>query len=82
MHLEGVSEKTVHVQHDYYVGRELMLRVCEVPALAHAWSGGDSAFPFHASEGPDASALMWGFFKSQRRLPSARAASTLRALSS
>jgi poly(hydroxyalkanoate) depolymerase family esterase len=79
--LEGVSEKTVHVQHDYYVGRQLMLRVCEVPALAHAWSGGDDAFPFNASEGPDASALMWDFFKSHRRLPSTQAASTLRARS-
>jgi poly(hydroxyalkanoate) depolymerase family esterase len=78
--LEGVSEETLHVQHDYYVGKELMLRVCKVPALAHAWSGGDSAFPFHASEGPDASTLMWEFFKSHRRLPSARAALALRAL--
>jgi len=62
-----------HVQRDYYAGSRLMLQVCEVPDLAHEWSGGDSAFPFHASEGPDASALMWAFFKSQRRLPNARA---------
>ena len=70
---ERVGEKTVHVQRDYYAGRKLMLRVCEIPDLAHAWSGGDSAFPFHASEGPDASALMWAFFKSHRRETSARA---------
>jgi poly(hydroxyalkanoate) depolymerase family esterase len=69
----GASEGTLHVQRDYYAGSRLMLQVCEVPDLAHAWSGGDNAFPFHASEGPDASALMWAFFKSHRRLPNARA---------
>lgn len=73
--LESVGETTRHLQHDYYVGRQLMLRACEVPALAHEWSGGDGAFPFHASEGPDASALMWDFFKLHRRLPSPRARS-------
>jgi poly(hydroxyalkanoate) depolymerase family esterase len=61
------------VQCDYYVGSQLMLRVCEVPDLAHAWSGGDDSFPFHASGGPDASALMWAFFKSHRRLAAVRA---------
>ena len=69
----GAGEGTPHVQRDYYAGSRLMLQVCEVPGLAHAWSGGDSAVPFHASEGPDASALMWAFFKSHRRLPDARA---------
>jgi len=69
----GAGEGTLHVQRDYYAGSQLLLRVCEVPGLAHAWSGGDSAFPFHASEGPDASALMWAFFKSHRRLGGGRA---------
>lgn len=66
--LEGASQESAHVQQDYYSGNELRLRVCQVPALAHAWSGGDSAFPFHASEGPDASELLWQFFKSHRRV--------------
>lgn len=76
----GAGEGT-HVQRDYYAGNQLMLRVCEVPDLAHAWSGGDGAFPFHASEGPDASALMWAFFKSHRRLPNARARAAAATLS-
>lgn len=69
--LEGVNKTTVHEQRDYYAGRRLMLRVCEVPALAHAWSRGDGASPHHANEGPDASALMWNFFKLHCRLKSA-----------
>ena len=69
----GAGGSADHVQRDYYVGSRLMLRVCEVPDLAHAWSGGDDSFPFHASDGPDASALMWAFFKSHRRLATARA---------
>jgi poly(hydroxyalkanoate) depolymerase family esterase len=71
----GAGETTAHAQRDYYVGDELMLRVCEVPGLAHAWSGGDGAFAFHSSEGPDASALMWDFFKLHRRPVSSRARS-------
>ncbi|MEO7760469.1 MAG: hypothetical protein ABIS68_01015 [Casimicrobiaceae bacterium] len=34
----------------------------EVVGMGHAWSGGDSAVPFHDALGPDASALMMGFF--------------------
>ena len=59
--------------HDHYLGRKLMLRICDIEGLGHAWSGGDASLRFNASEGPDASRMMWDFFKRHRRLPSARA---------
>ncbi|WP_416051654.1 alpha/beta hydrolase family esterase [Cupriavidus basilensis] len=46
--------------------RELV-ELCEVAGLDHAWSGGDGDYPYHAPIGPDASALMWAFFKQHRR---------------
>lgn len=58
--------------HDHYLGRKLMLRICDIDGLGHAWSGGDASLRYHAGEGPDASRLMWDFFKRHRRLPSAR----------
>jgi poly(3-hydroxybutyrate) depolymerase len=45
-----------------------VVRVCRVQGLAHAWAGGDDAVPFHSSKGPDASAMVWEFFKHQRRV--------------
>jgi len=43
------------------------VRVCEIAQLDHAWAGGDPAHRFHARRGPDASALLWRFFRSHRR---------------
>jgi poly(hydroxyalkanoate) depolymerase family esterase len=55
------------VMRDYIRGGRRVVRACRVHALGHAWSGGDDAVPFHSSKGPDASALIWEFFKYQRR---------------
>jgi poly(hydroxyalkanoate) depolymerase family esterase len=52
---------------DYVRGRRRLLRVCRIPGLSHAWSGGDAALPFHSAHGPEASALLWDFFRLQRR---------------
>jgi poly(hydroxyalkanoate) depolymerase family esterase len=52
---------------DYSAGGRRVVRVCRVAGLGHAWAGGDDAIPFHSHEGPDASALMWEFFRYQRR---------------
>ncbi|GGP18903.1 extracellular catalytic domain type 1 short-chain-length polyhydroxyalkanoate depolymerase [Silvimonas iriomotensis] len=52
---------------DYVVRRKLLLRVCRVSELGHAWSGGDGTIKFHADHGPDASKLMWDFFARHRR---------------
>ncbi|SDI45056.1 extracellular catalytic domain type 1 short-chain-length polyhydroxyalkanoate depolymerase [Paraburkholderia phenazinium] len=55
------------ITRDYVRGGRRVVRLCRVQALGHAWSGGDDAVPFHSSKGPDASALIWEFFRYQRR---------------
>jgi poly(3-hydroxybutyrate) depolymerase len=44
------------------------VKTCIVRGLGHSWAGGDDTVAFHSSKGPDASALMWEFFKHQRRV--------------
>ncbi len=53
---------------DYYAGKKLMLKVCEIFQLDHAWSGGDCMLRFNACKGPDASKMMWNFFARHRRV--------------
>ena len=53
---------------DYRIGTRTLVRLCEVAHLAHAWSGGDATLRYNAALGPDASALLWQFFKRYRRL--------------
>ena len=55
---------------DYVKGGRRVIRTCIVRGLGHAWSGGDDTVPFHSSKGPDASAILWEFFKYQRRVQS------------
>jgi poly(hydroxyalkanoate) depolymerase family esterase len=52
---------------DYYNGRKLLLRACEILQLEHAWSGGDCTLKFNACAGPDATKMMWNFFARHRR---------------
>ncbi|NIE60881.1 MULTISPECIES: alpha/beta fold hydrolase [unclassified Burkholderia] len=52
---------------DYLKGGRLVVRVCIVRRLPHAWSGGDPREPFHSATGPDATAMLWHFFRRQRR---------------
>ncbi|MCA7966756.1 alpha/beta fold hydrolase [Burkholderia cenocepacia] len=52
---------------DYLKGGRLVVRVCIVRRLPHAWSGGDPSEPFHSAKGPDATAMFWHFFRRQRR---------------
>lgn len=61
------------VTRDYVRGGRRVVRLCRVQGLGHAWSGGDDAVPFHSSKGPDASALVWEFFKHQRRAEAGQA---------
>ncbi|MBY4896976.1 PHB depolymerase family esterase [Cupriavidus sp. AU9028] len=44
-----------------------LVQLCEIAGLDHAWSGGDPAYRYHSATGPDASALMWDFFRRYRR---------------
>ncbi|MEK6350157.1 MAG: PHB depolymerase family esterase [Burkholderia sp.] len=52
---------------DYRRRGRTIVRVCMVRGLGHAWSGGDERLPFNAARGPNASALMWAFFRTRRR---------------
>ncbi len=52
---------------DMLRGSRTVLRLCEITLLEHAWSGGDASVRYHARSGPDASALIWRFFQTQRR---------------
>ncbi|OXI79270.1 esterase [Burkholderia sp. AU31652] len=52
---------------DYLKAGRLVVRVCIVRRLPHAWSGGDPREPFHSATGPDATAMFWQFFRRQRR---------------
>ncbi|MCM2550815.1 extracellular catalytic domain type 1 short-chain-length polyhydroxyalkanoate depolymerase [Burkholderia glumae] len=60
--------------HDYLKAGRLVVRVAIVRGLGHAWSGGDPREPFHADCGPDASRMMWNFFRRQRRTTAGAAA--------
>ena len=51
-----------YILRDFGEGLHPPVRECEVVGMGHAWSGGDSAVPFHDEMGPDASALMMEFF--------------------
>ena len=64
----GRSPRHAYKTTTYYAGRKPMLVKCEIDLLGHAWSGGEGSFDFTASEGPDASLLMWAFFSRQQRL--------------
>jgi poly(hydroxyalkanoate) depolymerase family esterase len=51
-----------YILRDYGRRGQPPVRECEVVGMGHAWSGGDSALPYHDELGPDASALMVEFF--------------------
>jgi poly(hydroxyalkanoate) depolymerase family esterase len=57
---------------DYRIGNRVVVRLVRVPALGHAWSGGDAALPYNDGEPPDATALLGEFIieqiRNQRRL--------------
>ena len=53
--------------YDYHDGAgTLVLRKILVEGLAHAWSGGDPGGSYTDEDGPEASRLMWEFFKGHR----------------
>jgi poly(hydroxyalkanoate) depolymerase family esterase len=46
---------------DWRVGKKLVARLVTVSGLGHAWSGGDSKFPYNDAHAPDATALIATF---------------------
>ena len=59
----GRSSKRAYTTTTYYAGRKPQLVQCDISTLGHAWSGGDDSMRFSAREGPDASLMMWMFFR-------------------
>jgi poly(hydroxyalkanoate) depolymerase family esterase len=55
------------IERDYRAGNRVIVRACRVAGLKHGWSGGDPALPFNSAQGPNASALMWDFFRLHHR---------------
>jgi poly(3-hydroxybutyrate) depolymerase len=62
---------------DYRLGRKLLLRVCNIDGLGHAWSGGDDTLKYTEGKGPDASAMMWDFFARHKRRDSKPASTVI-----
>ncbi|RKP57880.1 esterase [Pararobbsia silviterrae] len=55
------------IRHDWLLDDVPVVRDCRIAGLRHAWSGGDGAMPFHVSDGPDSSRLIYDFFRLHRR---------------
>jgi len=53
---------------DYCQDQKIVVRLCQIRHLTHAWSGGDTAFRFNAGTGPDASLMSWEFFRQHARI--------------
>jgi hypothetical protein len=52
---------------EYRDGRRVAARLIQVPQLGHAWSGGDSAFPFNDPKPPNATELLREFVEGRLR---------------
>ena len=52
---------------EYLDGRRVTARLIQVPQLAHAWSGGDPAYPFADPKPPDSTALLGEFVEGRLR---------------
>lgn len=46
---------------------EVLAQHYAIEGMGHSWSGGDPAFPYADPAGPDASRILWNFFKQHRR---------------
>ncbi|QSN63442.1 PHB depolymerase family esterase [Caballeronia sp. M1242] len=55
------------VVRDFFKNGRRVVKTSIVRGLGHAWAGGDDTVAFHSSKGPDSSAVLWEFFKHQRR---------------
>ena len=53
--------------HDYSDGERPLVRHVSVAGMGHAWAGGNPRYPYNDARGPNASEMMWAFFKLHRR---------------
>jgi len=70
--LVGTGTRRAYLRTDYRRDGKVRVRYCLVRRLGHAWSGGDPALKFHDANGPDATRLIWQFFKGQRHAVAAQ----------
>jgi poly(hydroxyalkanoate) depolymerase family esterase len=56
------QRRAEYLSSDYYAGRRLAARLVSLPGLAHAWAGGDAAYPFFDETSLDATELVCDFF--------------------
>ncbi|MHB1247976.1 MAG: extracellular catalytic domain type 1 short-chain-length polyhydroxyalkanoate depolymerase [Polaromonas sp.] len=64
----GRSPRHAYKTVTYHADRKPELVHCEIDALGHAWSGGDTSVAFSEPEGPDATLMMWNFFAQHQRV--------------
>lgn len=64
---------------DYLRGGRVLVRLCEIERLSHAWSGGSPSVRFSDAAGPDASKLVWAFAQREFRAAAAPATPVRRA---
>ncbi|NLY65648.1 MAG: PHB depolymerase family esterase [Alcaligenaceae bacterium] len=54
-------------QIDYALSKKVLVRLCKIKMLGHAWSGGDESLKFNSKNGPKSTLLMLDFFKLHRK---------------
>lgn len=64
---ETSADGLKYATRDYVYGGKLLMQSLLIEGMGHTWSGGDPAFPFAEPRGPDATGLMWGFFRQHSR---------------
>lgn len=67
---ESVLGRGTHREYrrqDFFQGGKVVVRLCTLKEVGHAWSGGDPKFKFHSKYGPSAAVLIWDFFDRHRR---------------
>lgn len=51
----------------YHYGNQDLLQYYTIYGMAHTWSGGNPAYSAVSTAGPDATTIMWNFFKSHHK---------------
>ena len=61
-HLTGTDQEYTLIEYKDN-NKSTVVEVVKVKNLPHAWSGGDRKHPFNSDKGPQASQIIWDFFK-------------------
>lgn len=54
-------------QIDYALSKKVLVRLCKIKRLGHAWGGGDESLKFNSNNGPKSTLLILDFFKNHRK---------------